>query len=151
MNKKQHSLYSTWKNMKDRCYSKTRSNYRFYGARGITVCKRWHDFWNFVYDIDNHMPNGHLLYKKGWQLDKDSKGGNIYNLENCTVIFAEVNRKLAYEKQQREIFVVKEGQEVKFNSISKASRDLGIPRNTIQLYLKNGKQHPAGYFFKYCS
>ncbi|MED1565348.1 NUMOD1 domain-containing DNA-binding protein [Bacillus paramycoides] len=149
-NKKKHPLYLTWKNMKDRCYCKTSGNYKYYGAKGVTVAERWHNFDNFVYDIDNYIPNGHLLYNRDYQLDKDKHGGKIYSLENCTVISTEENRKIAYQKQQKRIVAMNENEEIKFQSISEASRNLNIPRNTIQHYLKNGKRHPTGYQFKYC-
>ncbi|WP_257130365.1 NUMOD1 domain-containing DNA-binding protein [Bacillus toyonensis] len=149
-NKKKHSLYQTWKNMKDRCYSKTNGNYKYYGAKGVTVAKRWHDFDNFVYDIDNRMLNGHLLYSSDYQLDKDLNGGNIYSFENCVVMTKDKNWKMAYQKQQKQIVAMNENEEITFRSISEAGRNLNIPRNTIQHYLKNGKHHPTGYQFKYC-
>ncbi|EEL35701.1 hypothetical protein bcere0019_11200 [Bacillus cereus Rock3-28] len=149
-NKKKHPLYQTWKNMKDRCYCKTNGNYKYYGAKGVTVDERWHDFNNFVYDIDNRMPNGHLLYNRNYQLDKDLNGGKIYSLENCVVISKDENWKMAYQKQQKQIVALNENERIMFRSISEAGRKLSIPRNTIQHYLKNGKHHPTGYYFKYC-
>lgn len=148
--RKRHPLYQTWKNMKDRCYCKTNRNYKYYGGRGVIVDERWHDFDNFVYDIDNQIPNGHLLYNRDYQLDKDKLGRKIYSLENCSVISTEENRKMAYRKQQKRIVAMNENEEITFQSISEASRNLNIPRNTIQYYLKNGMRHPIGYQFKYC-
>lgn len=38
-------LYSIWSGMKTRCYNTKRHDYRWYGARGVTVCDEWlHDF-----------------------------------------------------------------------------------------------------------
>ncbi|MGG3888415.1 hypothetical protein [Metabacillus fastidiosus] len=51
------------------------------------------------------MSNGYLLYEKGYHLDKDLKGENMYSLGNCTVLSFEENHKLGYEKQQRKISV----------------------------------------------
>ncbi|PGX99820.1 hypothetical protein COE39_02820 [Bacillus thuringiensis] len=150
MNKKKHLLYQTWKNMKDRCYCKTNGNYKYYGAKGVTVDERWHDFDNFVYDIDNRMLNGHLLYNPDYHLDKDLKCGKIYSLENCVVLLQKENWEMAYRKQQKQIVAMNENEEIMFQSISEAGRNLSIPRNTIQYYLKNGKRHPTGYQFKYC-
>lgn len=149
-NKKKHPLYQTWKNMKDRCYSKTNRNYKYYGAKGVTVDECWHNFDNFVYDIDNRMLNGHLLYNRNYQLDKDKYDGNIYSLENCAVITKDENWKMAYRKQQKQIVAMNENEKITFQSISEAGRNLNIPRNTVQHYLKNGKRHPTGYQFKYC-
>ena len=56
-----------------RCYIKNHPNYKFYGAKGVKVSERWRSFDNFIYDIDNIMPNGHLLYSPDYQLDKDKK------------------------------------------------------------------------------
>ena len=83
MTKRGHPLYSTWKGMMDRCYLKSNSNYRYYGGIGVTVSERWHEFWNFVEDVDNHMESGHLLYSIDYQIDKDKNGGIIFSWELC--------------------------------------------------------------------
>jgi len=47
-----HPLYITYKDMIRRCYNKNDSDYKYYGARGITVCARWfYSFDNFVKDM----------------------------------------------------------------------------------------------------
>ncbi len=46
-----HPLYGIWKNMRQRCYTKSHAAYHLYGGRGITVCERWNDFANFVADV----------------------------------------------------------------------------------------------------
>lgn len=38
---KTERLYSVWKGMKSRCYNKNNDAYKYYGARGITVCDEW--------------------------------------------------------------------------------------------------------------
>ncbi|MDO8160439.1 hypothetical protein FKQ51_24605 [Bacillus toyonensis] len=149
IDKKKHKLYATWKNMMARCYVKSHPNYKYYGAKGVTVAERWHSFNNFTYDIDNIMPNGHLLYSSDYQLDKDKKGEILYSLENCSVISSEENRKIAYEKQQRRIIAISKTEKILFHSVSEASRTLNIKRPTLINYLKNGKQHPTGFHFKY--
>jgi hypothetical protein len=40
-------FYETWRSMKQRCYYKKHRNYKYYGARGIKVCKEWLSFKNF--------------------------------------------------------------------------------------------------------
>ena len=44
-------LLEVWIAMKARCLNKNHPNYKRYGGRGITVCKRWLDFENFITDI----------------------------------------------------------------------------------------------------
>ena len=34
-------LYNIYASMKQRCYDKSRDNYRYYGAKGVTVCDEW--------------------------------------------------------------------------------------------------------------
>lgn len=149
IDKKKQDLYSTWKNMMARCYVKNHPNYKYYGAKGVTVSERWHSFDNFIYDIDNIMPNGHLLYSSDYQLDKDKKGGILYSLENCSIISTKENRNIAYQKQQGKIIAVSKTEEILFHSVSEASRTLNIKRPTLINYLKNGKQHLTGFHFKY--
>jgi hypothetical protein len=48
-----HPLYNTWKAMMARCYRPHNPNYPRYGARGISVCPRWHDVTAFIEDIEN--------------------------------------------------------------------------------------------------
>lgn len=43
--------YHCWSDMLRRCSSPKSSSYVNYGARGIKVCERWHDFRNFLHDM----------------------------------------------------------------------------------------------------
>lgn len=43
--------YARWRSMMQRCYGKSASNYKYYGALGIAVCERWHDFAVFLEDM----------------------------------------------------------------------------------------------------
>jgi hypothetical protein len=46
--KTHHPLYTRWNGMINRCRNLTD---KYYGGRGITVCKRWLKFENFVADM----------------------------------------------------------------------------------------------------
>lgn len=37
-------LHKIWKQMRIRCRCKTNPTYKFYGARGISICEEWDDF-----------------------------------------------------------------------------------------------------------
>lgn len=52
--------YSTWSNMKTRCSNPNSDRYKFYGARGIKVCRRWLNFENFYADM-GARPEGKTL------------------------------------------------------------------------------------------
>lgn len=135
--------------MMDRCYRPNHVKYKFYGGKGVTVYERWHDFWHFVEDIDNHMEDGHLLYVKDYQLDKDKNGGKMYSLNTCRVITVEENRRLANKKQMKRIVAVKGNESIGFESIASASRHLGIHKGSISRYLKSNKIHEWGYYFEF--
>ena len=83
-NESHSSLYGRWIDMKQRCYNQKTKNFRWYGAKGITVCEEWKD--NSTAFIDWANANG---YKKELTLDKDigSERLNIspaiYSPETC--------------------------------------------------------------------
>lgn len=74
--KSNHPLYNRWKAMIDRCHNINSSKYKNYGARGITVCRRWREH------IDNFLKDMYPSYKNGLELDRiDTNKG--YSKENC--------------------------------------------------------------------
>lgn len=66
--------YWSWSGMLSRCRDPRNASYRRYGARGITVCERWHDFLNFLADM-GPRPEGKTL-------DRINGDGN-YEPGNC--------------------------------------------------------------------
>ncbi|WP_440971091.1 NUMOD1 domain-containing DNA-binding protein [Peribacillus frigoritolerans] len=147
--KKKHPLYYTWNGMMYRCYKEYHSHYKYYGARGVTVDERWHDFWNFVYDVDNYLLDGYLLYENGYDLDKDLKGGNTYSLNSCTVRLSEENREMSRKKQKKSVLAINEKENMVFDSLAETSKYLGINRSTVINCIRRRSRHKSGYNFKY--
>lgn len=68
-------IYLVWQNMKARCYKEYCTEYKRYGARGITVCEQWHEFEGFYKDMGGS-------YVEGLTFDRINVNGN-YEPTNC--------------------------------------------------------------------
>lgn len=69
------SIYRIWACMKSRCHTATSPAYKWYGARGISVCERWRfSFENFYFDMGDRPI--------GLTLDRIDNNGN-YEKSNC--------------------------------------------------------------------
>ena len=67
--------YETYRHMLLRCFNPKYDKYKYYGGRGITVCKEWrNDFQNFLRDMGKRP--------EGKTLDRINPYGN-YEPSNC--------------------------------------------------------------------
>lgn len=72
---KRHTLtYEIWKSMRARCNNQNNKAFHNYGGRGITVCRRWNDYQNFLNDM-GECPSG-------YSIDRIDVDGN-YEPSNC--------------------------------------------------------------------
>lgn len=80
------NVYSIWHDMMRRCYDRRRKCYSKYGAKGIKVCKRWHNFELFYKDM-GHRPLGLSIERIN-----NNKG---YSKANCkwADIFVQANNR----------------------------------------------------------
>lgn len=68
--------YEVWKKMRHRCNNPNDKRYDIYGAKGVTVCKRWqHSFNNFIEDMGRRPSNKYSIERL------DSNGN--YEPSNC--------------------------------------------------------------------
>lgn len=74
-------LYSVWKTMKKRCENSNHKDYKWYGAKGVSVCDNWHDYcvfkeWAINNGYDENAEWGQCT------IDKINPYGN-YEPNNC--------------------------------------------------------------------
>jgi len=68
--------YAIWADIKKRCYNKNNSAYKFYGAKGITMCNKWkNSFIPFITDMGKRPSENHSI-------DRINTFGN-YEPSNC--------------------------------------------------------------------
>ncbi len=79
--------YFSWQAMIGRCTNPKHIAYPWYGARGITVCKRWRTFANFLADM-GERPKGTTLDRKD-----NEKGYEPGNCRWATRIQQDANRR----------------------------------------------------------
>lgn len=122
-NRKNSTEYSTWQNMRERCYNKNRKNYDRYGGRGITVCDRWHEFTNFLEDM-GRKPS------KEYEIERIDNDLGYYK-ENCKW----ATRLEQTRNQAKTIFIEYDGLRL---CLSEWVEKSGIPKGTIRRRLKLG-------------
>lgn len=71
-----HPLYKTWQNIISRCENPNATHYKYYGAKGIKVCGKWHKFIEFY---EWSIING---WRKGLTIDRID-GSKDYEPNNC--------------------------------------------------------------------
>lgn len=83
-NSDDNKLRNTWLSMMSRCYKSDSHNYEYYGAKGVSVCKEWHNPEKFISDVKK-LPNWDKKLRDWniYQLDKDYYGANIYSPQTC--------------------------------------------------------------------
>lgn len=114
--------YRSWHTMKQRALNPKDVNAKHYSERGITVCKRWLKFENFLKDM-GERPEGTNLER----IDND-KG---YSPSNCRwATQAEQMR-----NRRSNVFIEYQG---KKQTVQEWSKELNIPFTTLRLRMKTG-------------
>ena len=121
-------LYHVWSSMKQRCTNPNNSNYRNYGARGITVCSEWlHDYasfrsWATENGYDESAP------ARGCTLDRIDVNGN-YEPGNCRWVRrwseqVKNRRPYKYASHHKQVVrIASDGSTRRFNSMREAARE----------------------------
>ena len=119
-------IYSRYSGIRQRCYNENSRSYKWYGAKGVTMCDEWlNDFYSFY---NWCIKNG---FKNELHIDKDkicNKLGiypHIYSPQTCMFITLEENNK----HQSSNYKIEYEG--IEYN-LTDLSRKLGIDKITLQ-------------------
>lgn len=129
---RRHGMYfsrqfKVWKSMVARCLKPYNTSYKNYGARGISVCKRWMKWENFWEDMG---PS----YREDLELDRIDNDGN-YEPGNCRWTTRLVNM-----NNKRTTFMVTAfGRTM---SVQDWGRETGIKGNTIAQRIRDQKWTP---------
>ncbi len=108
--------YTSWDAMVQRCTNSKNGAYKDYGGRGITICKRWHTFENFLADM-GERPSRELSIER----IENNKG---YYSENCKW----GAKKIQQNNTRRNHYLVYRTQKM---TISQWADELNISVNTI--------------------
>jgi hypothetical protein len=78
-------LYGIWAGMRVRCNNPNHHSYRYYGARGISMCSEWDDFltfrqWALANGYHDPLPGEHV--RDRLSIDRINPDGN-YEPANC--------------------------------------------------------------------
>jgi len=121
---KKSSTYTTWCQMKARCYSPGSTAYKNYGAKGITVCARWRDsFENFLQDMGEKPSRAYSIER----IDN----GKGYLPDNCRwATVSEQNRNYS-----RNVVIEYAGRR---QCLSDWADELGLSKATLRYRLKAG-------------
>ncbi len=121
--------YNSWAKMIARCYNPSCDEYKFYGAKGRTVCKRWRKFQNFLEDMGERPP--------GTTIDRHPSSAKVYRKSNC---------RWATKKQQSVNKVAEKfaGRTSKFKGVCLQKKTKRSP--WLATINENKKQTHIGYF-----
>ena len=119
-------LRRAYYNMKGRCYDSKTNGYKYYGGKGVTVCKEWLN--NRDTFCEWALDNG---YEDSLTLDRIETEG-IYEPSNC--------RWITHEKQQNNrtdnIFVDIDNET---KTLGQWSQETGVDWDTLKRRFKDGK------------
>lgn len=130
---KKHKLYRIYWRIKESCYNKKCRSYKYYGERGIKMCKEWEKYENFFSWALTHG------YKDGLQLDRIDTN-NDYSPLNCRFVTSSDNN---YNKRNNILVLYKDG----WKTIQYIADKEQISWNTAYYrYIRKGK-FPIKYLY----
>ena len=141
-----HVLYGRWRTIKKKCYRPKATNYKYYGAKGITMHEEWITDFKAFYDWC--MTNG---WKKELEICRIGDKGN-YEPNNIIFQTPQRNHLDLIERQYKGIRVIETGKEFKcLQDAAKWIKESGKSKGTIKTIVFNIKRiaNKTGYHTSY--
>lgn len=122
--------------MRRKCYDPRNHNFKNYGARGISVCKKWLKSFKVFYEWS--VENGYIVNHK-LQIDRINNDGN-YKPSNCRWTTAKVN-----SNNRRSSVKIEKVKQIKYLLLQglssyKISDMVDVPASTIR-GISQGRSH----------
>lgn len=154
INSREHfKEYEIWRDMLYRCYCKNDKSYKYYGAKGVTVCDRWHRFDIFFQDIP-YIPgyNYELFFQNKLRLDKDILSGEnkIYSPITTMWVSDTVNQKrraLEYNQRNKKFAVFPDGHTECITNVGAFCAMHNLHRQNVNLCLSGKQKATKGFTF----
>ena len=136
-------LYKNWYDMIRRCYIKSSSQYKYYGALGKRVCDRWLTYSNYRTDIER-LPRWQdkMREPRRYHLDKDYYGSDHYAPDVC--VFLDLKENIMYNNSS--LYSFTDG-ECEHTTLTIKELEQLFDVRTIKSYISSGKKY-RGYTFK---
>ncbi len=119
---KSSKTYTSWNLMVRRCVNPNNPSYNNYGGRGISVCRRWRKFDNFLEDMG--------VRPDGQQIDRIDNNGN-YCKSNCRWVTSQQNNR---NRRNNHIITFRG----KTQCVTAWAEETGIKCGTIYYRIKHG-------------
>lgn len=139
--------------MMQRCYDENAPKYKNYGARGVTVDKKWHRLKGFLDDYDkiDGWDEARFLNHE-LQLDKDIKykGNKVYSKDTCKWVTPQENIQVKPSYQKSIIGVRIDGYTEEFTNINEfCKKNIEVLRSGVTQVAKGRTKYHNGWYFYY--
>ena len=138
-------LYSIWLGVKNRCANPNATSYKWYGAKGVSVCDEWLSYEPFR---DWALNNG---YSENLSLDRIDPYGN-YEPSNCrwATMKEQRNNQRSYPAREypgKAVMCIETGEV--YRSAADAGRKLNLDNSSIGKVCKGKRKSVKGLTWKY--
>lgn len=133
-------LASAWNSMMQRRYNSKHIQHKDYGAKRISVCKRWHQVGNYIKDV-KHL-YGWESKDKDWSgtaLDKDYYSSNQYSPDTCVWLSVKDNNTYM-DRVVPVIVTCGQGKTHVYLSVADAAKATAVGQATVHSWL-TGSRH----------